>query len=66
MLFKDFLETITYDAIVDVEVFDGLNWLEYSSQSKACVHQEFLSYKVNKIFAQEEGMFLVILHKKVK
>ena len=63
MLFKDFLETITSDAIVDVEVFDGLNYMEYPSQSRACVHQEFLSYEVNEIYAQEEGMFLVFLHK---
>lgn len=63
MLFKDFLETITYDAIVDVEVFDGLNYTEYPIQSKACVHREFLPYKVNAIYAQEEGMFLVLLHK---
>ena len=64
MLFKDFLETITHDAIVDVEVFDGTDYTEYPCQSKACVHREFLSYKVNKIHAQEEGMFLVFLNKK--
>lgn len=63
MLFKDFLETITYDSIVDVEVFDGVDYTEYPSQSKACVHHEFLPYKVSEIHAQEEGMFLVFLHK---
>ena len=63
MLFKNFLETITHDAIVDVEVFDGVNYMEYPSQSRACVHHEFLPYKVSEIHAQEEGMFLVFLHK---
>lgn len=63
MLFKDFLETITYDTIVDVEVFDGVEYTEYPNQSKACVYHELLPYKVNVIHAQEEGMFLVFLHK---
>ena len=63
MLFKDFLETITYDTTVDVEVFDGVDCTEYPSQNRACVHRELLYYKVTVIHAQEEGMFLVFLHK---